>query len=227
MRGQPADEQEYRYSMDAILMHLKSWDLHPVVDHFTIGLIIAGVLIDLIASVLPSRLSLRYSALTMMILGAIAAGASYFTGGLEADRVWNAMAAPAKEVLHRHATLGTYMAIVFGVLAVWRILIEAVGFFAGSRPVYLIFAVVSAGILFYIGSLGGEMVYVYGVGTALMSPPATPTAVPTPPVPNASLPTVTVPTFTPAIASPTATATAIPMVTISPTATATPAVVGH
>ena len=52
---------------------------------------------------------------------------------MEADRVWNSMSAPAKDVLHRHATLGTYMAVVFGVLAVWRILIEAIGFFAGSR----------------------------------------------------------------------------------------------
>ena len=80
------------------------------------------------------------------LLGAFAAGASYFTGDMEADRVWNAMSAPAKDVLHRHATLGTYMAVVFGVLAIWRTLLEGIGFFGGSRPVYLIFAVVSAGV---------------------------------------------------------------------------------
>ena len=64
------------------------------------------------------------------------------------------MSEPAKADF-RIAThkLGTYMAIVFGVLAVWRILIQA------SRPsspardlIYLIFAVISAGVLIYIGS---------------------------------------------------------------------------
>src|ERR1700722_16943511 len=104
--------------MDAILATLQRWDLHPVVDHFTVGLLIVGVLIDLIASIVPSRIWPRYTALTLMILGAIAAGGSYFTGDMEADRVWNAMSEPAKAVLHRHATLGTYMAVIFGVLAV-------------------------------------------------------------------------------------------------------------
>src|ERR1700676_1896733 len=143
--------------MDAFIATLQRWDLHPVADHFTIGLLVVGVLIDLIASLARPRTWLRYTALTLMVLGAIAAGASYFTGDMEADRVWNAMSAPAKEVLHRHATLGTYMAVVFGVLAGWRILLESIGFFAGSRPVYLIFATISAGILIYIGSLGGKM----------------------------------------------------------------------
>jgi uncharacterized membrane protein len=213
--------------MDKILAALQRWDLHPVADHFTIGLLIVGVLIDLVASRASSRIWLRYSALLLMILGAIAAGVSYYTGGLEADRVWNAMSAPAKEVLHRHATLGTYMAVVFGVLAVWRILIEAVGFFAGSRTVYLIFAVVSAGILLYIGSLGGKMVYEYGVGTALMSPSAAPSAIPaTTPAPNESLPTVSIPTATPAaITSPPVGVVATPLASV-PTPTATP-IVAH
>jgi uncharacterized membrane protein len=201
--------------MEKIVEFLTRLDLHPVVDHFTIGLLVVGVLIDLVASRASSRIWLRYTALLLMILGAIAAGVSYYTGGLEADRVWNAMSAPAKEVLHRHATLGTYMAVVFGVLAVWRILIEGVGFFGGSRMVYLIFAVISASILLYIGSLGGKMVYEYGVGTALMNPAPTPGAIATA-VPNESLPTVNVPAATPsAITSPVAIAS--PPVSVAPT----------
>ena len=178
--------------MEAAVATLQRLDLHPVVDHFTLGLLLVGILIDLVASTAPTRLWLRYMALTLMILGAIAAGCSYFTGDIEADRVWNAMPAGAKAVLHWHAMLGQYFAIVFGVLAVWRILIQSVGFFAGSRPVYLIAAIVSGGVLLYIGSLGGKMVYGYGVGTALMEGPA-PTVVPTPAISTESLPTVSVP----------------------------------
>jgi len=189
--------------MDAILTNLARWDLHPVVDHFTVSLLLVGILIDLVASLAPTRAWLRYMALTLMILGAIAAGLSYFTGGMEAERVWNAMSAPAKGVLHWHAMLGEYFAVVFGVLAVWRILVEAVGYFAGSRFIYLIFAVISGGVLLYIGSLGGKMVYTYGVGTALMNPPATPTPQATAsPIANEALPTVTVPTPTPIASTP-------------------------
>ena len=202
--------------------HLQRWDLHPVVDHFTVSLLIVGVLIDLVASMAPTRTWLRYMALTLMILGAIAAGASYFTGGMEADRVWELMSPPAKAVLHWHAMLGEYFAVVFGVLAIWRILIEGVSFFSGSRTLYLIVAIASACVLGYIGHLGGQMVYTYGVGTqAAGAPPAevqpTPAAVPTLEVPNAMLPTVSVPP---------ATATPIPVAPASPPpATATPTIV--
>ena len=206
--------------------HLQRWDLHPVVDHFTISLLIVGILIDLVASLAPTRTWLRYMALTLMILGAIAAGCSYFTGDIEADRVWETMATPAKDVLHRHAMLGEYFAVVFGVLALWRILIEGVGFFSGSRLIYLIVAVISAGVLLYIGYLGGEMVYTYGVGTLVTGPAPSvlqPVASTTPTsIPNSALPTVNVPPPTPApIASPIPTpvpTAAVPL----PTPAATP-----
>ena len=96
--------------MDKILATLQTtlqrWDLHPVVDHFTISLLVVGVLIDLIANLAPTRIWLRYTALSLMILGAIAAGASYFTGGLEANRVFDAMSEPAKQIFGHHAKLG-------------------------------------------------------------------------------------------------------------------------
>jgi uncharacterized membrane protein len=208
--------------MNAFLNTLQRLDLHPVVDHFTVSLLIVGVLIDLVASLAPTRFWLRYMALTLMILGAIAAGCSYFTGDMEADRVWEILSPPAKAVLHWHAMLGQYFAVVFGVLAVWRILIEGVGFFAGSRTLYLIIAIASACVLGYIGHLGGEMVYAYGVGTQTAgAPPAemqpTPAAIPTPEVPNAMLPTVSVPSQT---ATPTPAAMPMPPATAAPTAVA-------
>ncbi len=213
--------------MDAILADLQRWDLHPVVDHFTVSLLLVGIAIDVIASAAPTRIWLRYMALTLMILSAIAAGSSYFTGDMEGDRVWKTMSPEAKSVLHWHAMLGTYMAVVFGVLAVWRILIQGIGFFAGSRPVYLIFAITSAGILLYIGHLGGEMVYTYGVGTRMTAPApseseAVPAATPTiPEMSNEALPTVLAPTATPPASTSTPTAVAAPAASQKAAATAT------
>lgn len=180
--------------MDAVVHFLQPLDLHPVVDHFTVALLIVGVLMDLVASLFAMRSWMRYMALTLMILGAIAAGASYFTGDMEADRVWNALGDPAKQVLHRHAMLAQYAAIAFGVLALWRILVE-VGALAGTRSIYLIVAIIAVSVLGYIGHLGGVLVYTYGTGTALMAAEQSPTATetPTPSAPMA-LPTVSVPT---------------------------------
>jgi uncharacterized membrane protein len=201
--------------MDSVAKFLQPWQLHPVVDHFTVGLLIVAVLIDLVASAAPARIWLRYTALLLTILGALAAGGSYYTGGLEADRIWNALGPAAKDVLKRHAELGEYLAITFGILALWRILIQGLGFMAGSRAIYLIVAVVAIVTLGYSAHLGGVLVYDYGAGTALMaaapvpSEAASPSAVPSS---SGAIPMVSVPT-------PIATSTA-PM----PTSTAPPAI---
>jgi uncharacterized membrane protein len=197
--------------MDAIAHFLQPFDLHPIVDHFTVALLIVGVGVDIVASFFPSRAWMRYMALSLMILGAIAAGSSYLTGEIEADRIWKGLAQPARDVLHRHAEFAEYLTVVFAVLALWRILIEAVGFFAGSRPLYLIVAILAAGVLGYVGHLGGELVYTFGAGTEIYpsveaSASATPAATPAAP---GAVPTVTVPSPAPSAASPAASSSAV------------------
>jgi uncharacterized membrane protein len=183
--------------MDQVVKFLQPYQLHPVVDHFSVALIFVAVLIDLVASMAPTRLWLRYTALTLMVLGAISAGASYLTGDMEADRIWNALGDPAKEVLKKHAQLGEYLAIAFGVLAFWRILIQSLGFMAGSRGIYLIIALVAIGAFGYQAHLGGVLVYDYGAGTALMAAAPVPSEATSPesaPSSTGPLPTVSVPT---------------------------------
>ncbi len=200
--------------MDAVVKFLQPYQLHPVADHFSVALLFVAVLIDLFAG---GRIWLRYTAVLLMILGALAAGASYLTGDMEADRIWNALGQPARDVLHRHAQLGVYLAITFGVLAVWRILIQGFGFMAGSRAIYLIVAILAIATLGYSAHLGGVLVYDYGAGTALMAAAPVPSEGASPASetsPAGPIPTVTVPT---------AMATATPMVTTAPPAsTATP-----
>jgi uncharacterized membrane protein len=189
--------------MDKALDILQRMQIHPVVDHFSVALLIVGVVVDLFGSLAPTRTWIRSMALTLMILGAIAAGGSYFTGDLEADRIWKALGPDAKSILHRHAQIGEYMAITFGILALWRIFIAAFAFMEGSRPIYLIIAIVACFVLGYGAHLGGDLVYNYGAGTALMAAEGNPTPWPSPSAfasPGAVLPTVTVPTATPSAA---------------------------
>ncbi len=194
--------------MDSVVKFLEPYQLHPVIDHFSVALLITAVLIDLVAGASPSRIWLRYTAVLLIVLGAIAAGGSYFTGGMEADRIWNALGDPAKDVLKRHAELGEYLAITFGILAVWRLMIQGFGFMAGSRAIYLIVALVAIVVLGYSAHLGGVLVYDYGAGTALMAAAPVPAEAASPgaePTSSGPLPTVSVPT-------PIATSSALPAV---------------
>ena len=222
--------------MDQVLHIIQRLQIHPVVDHFTVALLIVGVLTDLVGSMMPTRQWLRSMALTLMILGALAAGSSYLTGDQEADRIWNALGPDAKALLHRHAQMGTYLAITFGVLALWRIFIAAFAFMAGSRPIYLIIAIVAVVMLGYAGHLGGDLVYNYGAGTALMAAEgAVPSPFPSPaeaaPSVPGVLPTVTVPTQVPTpVAMPSSAASPAPSAESSaksaPSPTSSPSAAG-
>jgi len=206
--------------MQGVVEFLKGWQLHPVVDHFTVSLILVGVLIDLFASLAPSRLWLRSMAATLMVLGAVAAAASNLTGGWEAERVWDNVTGPAKDLLKRHAELGHILPWAFGGLAVWRLGVQFIGFLSRTRVIYLLAAIVAAGAILYQGDLGGDLVYDYGVGTAIMSKETpSPEASPAAPPASQPIPTVYVPPPTPsAMPSP-----AAPAASAAPAAPAAPA----
>ena len=207
--------------MQGIVDFLKSWHLHPFVDHFTVALVLVAILVDLFASLLSSRLWLRYMAVTLMVLGAVAAAGSNLTGGWEADAIWDQVTGPAKDVLKDHAQIGDILPWVIGGLAVWRVGLQFIGFLSRTRLIYLLVAVVAGIVVLRQGYLGGRLVYEYGVGTALMSQ-ATPSPgqspgsaeVPTP------IPTVFVPPPMPA--APTSAPPPAPAATTSGAAPAPP-----
>ena len=174
-----------------ILDTLQRFHLHPFVDHFSVAIIVVAILTDLAASLFSSRQWLRYMALTLIIVGAGAVALSNLTGGWDANRAWDAIKAaggPTLATFKQHARIGDILPWVFAVLAVWRLVVQAFGFAAGSRPLYLIVAIAAGAAILYQGYLGGELVYRYGVGTALLSATqAAPPAVPSIPTPMATV----------------------------------------
>ncbi|HKV54284.1 MAG TPA: DUF2231 domain-containing protein [Candidatus Binataceae bacterium] len=214
--------------MQSVIEILKAWQLHPFVDHFTVALILAGIVTDLVASLFSSRIWMRYMALTLMIAGAAAAVGSNLTGGWEADRVWDLVSGPGKDVLKRHAWWGDILPWVFAGLAVWRFGVQFFGFIAASRPIYLLAAIVGGVLIVYQGYLGGEMVYGYGVGTAPTGQaPGSATPAPSPQTGESTLPPQPVPSITPAAGptmTPSATESAAPpsAMTASPSPSETP-----
>ena len=150
--------------MQSVVDLLKDAHLHPFVDHFSVALVLVAILFDLVASLMPSRTWLRYSALTLIILGAAAAAGSKVTGGWEAERVWDALSGVQKDALRWHAHFGEYLAWALAGLAVWRLGIEFIGFLGKTRAIYLIVVVVGGGAMLYQGDTGGDLVYEHGIG---------------------------------------------------------------
>jgi len=173
--------------MQSVIEYLKGWQPHPFVDHFTVALILLGIVTDLIASLFSARLWMRYMALTLMIVGAIGAAGSNVTGGWEAHRVWDSVSGPGKTYLEAHARWGDRLPWVFGALAIWRLGLQFIGFIAVSRPIYLLAAIIAGALIVYQGHLGSVMVYDYGIGTALLTgsqaPAPSPIASPAVPAP--------------------------------------------
>src|SRR5207253_2143383 len=171
--------------MQSVIEYLKIWQPHPFVDHFTVALILLGIVTDLAGSIFSARLWIRYMALSLMIVGAIGAAASNVTGGWEAHRVWESVSGPGKTVLERHAWWGDVLPWVFAGLALWRLGSQFVGFLAATRPIYLLLVIVGGALIVYQGHLGSVMVYDYGIGTAGLTGSQTtpPSPIPSPAVP--------------------------------------------
>jgi uncharacterized membrane protein len=165
---------------------VKTYHLHPIVDHFTIALLTFGVAAELLsaAAILLSRgrvgflsvwgQKLRSTSLLLMIGGAAASVLSYFSGDAEADRLWDTMSPAAQQILLSsngpdylsHAVLGQRLMYAFLILAAWRVMLERSNRLRRTRAVFLFAAMVAAGALLYQGKTGGELVYEHGVGMA-------------------------------------------------------------
>jgi len=199
--------------MEPVLAALKTWQLHPPATHFAIVLLTTAVVADLIAVIASTRLWLRYMATFLMVAGALAAGLSYVTGLAEFDRIGQAVTGPAQEVLRQHKFYGEYVMYTFGVLALWRIAVQAFSFMARARGMYLILAIVAVGFLYWEARSGSELLYTYGIGTQLMA-----AAMGSAATPEAQMPTST-PTYSP---TPAPAVHEAPTATLTPTASATP-----
>jgi uncharacterized membrane protein len=175
------------------LRSLSEYHLHPIVDHFTIALLAFGTIAEVFAAatIILSRRAkgwpsvwaqkLRSTSLMLMTTGAVAAVLSYFTGDIEADRLWDTMSPDAQQILVTndgagrylsHAALGHYLMYAFLILAGWRVLMEFSARLSRWRIAFLMAACVAVSGLLYQGKTGGELVYGHGVGISSLASPA-------------------------------------------------------
>jgi len=134
-------------------------NIHPVVVHFPIALLVMFFIVDLVASILQKD-SWRQVATGMLYLGTIAAGVSVAVGLMAAGSVEHGE--NVHLIMERHKLIGISILCLSLMLSIWRLL--SGGAIKGvTNIIFLIFAVV-LNILIMLGAdLGGLMVYKYGV----------------------------------------------------------------
>jgi uncharacterized membrane protein len=134
-------------------------NIHPLLVHFPIALLISFWMVDLIGSILkkPQR---RYFASGLLYLGTLSTLVTVMTGFIAANSV--AHDGEVHTLMERHKLLGLSVLTLAIILSGWRILAHE-QLKEGANVCYL---VLSAGLfsLILLGAdIGGLMVYKYGV----------------------------------------------------------------
>lgn len=136
--------------------------IHPLIVHFTIGLLAVGVVADLLRLFNGKQNLLRISTY-LLTAGTLCAVIAVVSGGLAAELL---EVPPALQPLvDGHRASGQVTLAAFLLFMILRMLFQRFRWF--GRPVrWLYFAVglLSLLLLFRTGFLGGEMVYGHGLG---------------------------------------------------------------
>jgi len=132
---------------------------HPLFVHFTLGLLIASVLCDLLGLVLK-RNSLHSAGWWNLAFGALAALAAVATGLYAEWTVEHDEA--AHRVMEVHKAIGLAALGLTGALFTWRSACKGL-LPKRFRPFYLSASVVLVSLLAAGGYYGGELVYKHGV----------------------------------------------------------------
>ncbi len=135
-------------------------EVHAMLNDLPATLLVLSVLFDLAGSA-AKRETLKTVGFWMLVAGAVGAVLALLSG-LAAERSIEHGDA-VHLVMERHKTLAITATILFGGLAAWRIWRRGqLG--PKERPTYLTVAAVGALLVFWVGHVGGTIVYRYGGG---------------------------------------------------------------
>lgn len=138
-------------------------DLHPMIVHFPIALLTAGVMLDLFDLVTRGE-RFRLAALVLITVGALGALVAMLTGDAAADVAENIVG--IERALEQHEELGELTAWIFLGYAALRLALHL--FWRTQRLPLAVLrwaGVAALGLLLYTGHLGGGLVHNYGAGT--------------------------------------------------------------
>ena len=142
-------------------------NVHPLLVHFPIALLVTAVVVDVVGWVLRRHLPLRHAATLLYVLGTGAAVTTYLTGRAASQAVW--LPGMAQAVVKEHWDWAFRTVWYFATVTAVRLVV-----FRLSRPhphpavlaALMLAGLLGTGLLIETGDQGGRLVYQHGVGTA-------------------------------------------------------------
>jgi uncharacterized membrane protein len=139
-------------------------NVHPLVVHFPIALLLTAAGFDLAGWACRCNRSLRFVATVLYVLGSLTIVAAYFTGRAAAETIW--LPGMAHAAVKEHWDWAFRSVWFFGVLTLLRLVL--LWRLRAPRPA-LVAALTLAGLVGVVllgetGDRGGRLVYRHGVG---------------------------------------------------------------
>ncbi|UCC79162.1 MAG: DUF2231 domain-containing protein [Candidatus Zixiibacteriota bacterium] len=136
-------------------------NIHPLIVHFPIALIIVVFILDLLGAMSRQK-SLVSAANILSIFAALGAVAAVVTGLIAEESVWRTE--QAGELIELHETIGFAVLGVALVSLIFRPAIKKKKSKSSLLWVAVVISLAAAVLVGYEGYLGGEMVYLHGAG---------------------------------------------------------------
>ncbi len=140
-------------------------NVHPLIVHLPIALLVIAVVADFLGLVLKRFTWIKPAALWLYVFGALGTVAAYFSGKEAAESV--SFPAPAYPVVSIHADLALYTMLFFSIYALIRLFLAWKKYDQKTAISIVLFAVAAGGLglVQQTAERGGELVFRYGVGT--------------------------------------------------------------
>jgi uncharacterized membrane protein len=142
-------------------------NIHPMLVHFPIALLLAAVAVDVVGWISRCNRWLGHVATFLYVIGTLTIFATYFTGRAAAQTVW--LPGLAQAIVKQHWAWAFRTVWFFGLITLVRLVVLWPRARAPRRLVVAAFALaglVGVVLLGETGDRGGRLVYQYGVGTS-------------------------------------------------------------
>ncbi|MEL7835022.1 DUF2231 domain-containing protein [Fodinibius sp. Rm-B-1B1-1] len=140
-------------------------NLHPIIVHFPIAIILLAVLMDFLNFFLPDNWWDDIKSTILYSIGALSGIAAYYTGTWAADSIF--VPTGAQSVLNEHSDWAVWTVWFFGIYVMLRIALHWYQKM-DPRPIRIalfVLALPGVFLLYETGDHGAEMVFGYGAGT--------------------------------------------------------------
>jgi len=138
-------------------------DLHPMVTHFPIALLVVSVFLDILARFRAENANLKHASYISLLLGALAAVVAVITGDLELASLGGEQS-QIGQLVAQHESIAVPTSLLFLALAIWRFNNQRRGKDISNSNLYLVLELLGVVGLVLTGLAGGNLVYTYGIG---------------------------------------------------------------